>query len=275
MEGKLGEVEEHVDKLRQGNHQQKVLDWLGQEGWRHPQDDHFAKCDSGTGRWLLDSPQFNEWITETEKTLLCQGLPGAGKTVMASLVIDHLRRTAPEKTVVVYAYCDAGKRDQQKGVHILASLLRQLIEASPNMPECVQRFHSKNKGRQLGSVSAREFTDALIDTALLFSRVYVVIDALDESEDLSNLLPEISRMQQEVKANVLVTSRPDKRIEAMFDQYSSLEIRASDEDVSWYLEKRIAQHDVMKDELGEYAAEAKAALRETVKEKIMKVSDGM
>ncbi|KAJ4221452.1 hypothetical protein NW759_006698 [Fusarium solani] len=275
VEGKLGEVGEHVDKLRQGNDQQKVLDWLGQEGWRHPQDDHFVKCEPGTGRWLLDSPQFSEWLTGTRTTLLCQGLPGAGKTVMASRVINHLECTAPEKAVVVYAYCDAGKREQQKAVHILASLLRQLIEASPSMPECVQRFHSKYQGRQLGSVSAREFTDALIDAARLSSRVYVVIDALDESEDLSNLLSEIFRMQKEVKANVFVTSRPDKRIEAMFDQYSSLQIRASDQDVSWYLEKRISQHDVIKDELGEYAAEVKAALKETVKEKIMKVSDGI
>ncbi|RMJ01476.1 hypothetical protein CDV36_015784 [Fusarium kuroshium] len=118
---------------------------------------------------------------------------------MASLVIDHLRRTAPEETVVVYAYYDAGKREQQKVVHILASLLRQLVEASPSMPGCVQRLHLKNIGREL----------------------------------------------------------------------------SSDEDVSWYLETRIAQHDVIKDELAEYAAEVKAALRETIKEKIMMVSDGM
>ncbi|EEU36414.1 uncharacterized protein NECHADRAFT_8504, partial [Fusarium vanettenii 77-13-4] len=157
-----------------------VLNWLGQEGWRHPQDDHFAKCEPGTGRWLLDSPQFSEWLTGTETTLLCQGLPGAGKTVMTSLVIDHLGCSAPEETVVVYAYCDAGKREQQKAVHILASLLRQLIEASPSMPESVQRFHSKNQGRQLSSVSARELTDVLIDAKLPLSRAYVVIDALDE-----------------------------------------------------------------------------------------------
>ncbi|KAI8717170.1 NACHT domain-containing protein [Fusarium sp. LHS14.1] len=269
------EIGEHVDLLRRSNDQQKALDWLGQEGWRHPQDDHFAKCEPGTGRWLLDSPQFSEWLKRTETTLLCQGLPGAGKTVMASLVIDHLTCSTPEETVVVYAYCDAGKREQQKAVHILASLLRQLIEASPSMPESVQRFHSKNQGRQLSSVSARELTDVLIDATLPLSRVYVVIDALDESEEVSNLLPEIFRMQQEVNAKVFVTSRPDKRLEAMFDQYLSLEIRASDEDVSWYLEQRIAQHDVIKDELGEYAEEVKVNLREAVKEKIMEVSDGI
>lgn len=275
MEGKLEEVGKHVDKLRQSNDQQKVLDWLGQEGWRYPQDNHFAKCEPGTGRWLLDSPQFSEWLTGTDTTLLCQGLPGTGKTLMASLIINHLQCTAPEKAVVIYGYCDAGKREQQKAAHILASLLRQLIAASPSMPEGMQRLHSKNEERQLGSVSARELTDALIDAALLFSRVYVVIDALDESEEVANLLPEILRMQQEVKANVLVTSRPDKRLETMLGQCLCLEIRASDEDVSWYLEKRISQHDVIKDELGEYAAEVKAVLKETVKEKIMKVSDGM
>ncbi|KAI8670371.1 NACHT domain-containing protein [Fusarium keratoplasticum] len=275
VEGKIGEVGEHVDSLREGIKQQEVLDWLGQEGWRHPQDNYFARCEPGTGRWFLDSPQFNEWLTGAETTLFCQGLPGAGKTVMASLAIDHLRRTSHEKTFVIFMYCDIGKREQQKVVHVLASLLRQLIEASPSMPECVLRLYSKNKGRQLGSVSAQEFTDALIESTLLFSRVYVVIDALDECEEVSNLLPEIFRMQQEVKVNVFVTSRPDKRIEAMFGQYLSLEIRASDEDVGRYLEKRIARHRVIKDESGEYAAATKTALRETVKERIRQVSDGI
>ncbi|RSL41977.1 hypothetical protein CEP51_016530 [Fusarium floridanum] len=275
VEGKIGEVGERVDRMRRSNAEQKVLDWLGQESWRYSQDDHFAKCEPGTGKCLLASPQFNEWFTGVKTTLLCQGLPGAGKTLMTSLVIDHLRRTAPEETVVVYAYYDAGKREQQKVAHILASLLRQLVEASPSMPGSVQRLHLKNKGRELSSVSSREFTDALIDAARLFSRVYVVIDALDESDDLSNLLPEIFKMQQAVKTNVFATSRPDKRIEARFNQSLSLEIRASDEDVSLYLDTRIAQHDVIKDEFGEYAAEAKATLRETVKEKIRDVSDGI
>ncbi|RTE77143.1 hypothetical protein BHE90_008370 [Fusarium euwallaceae] len=194
---------------------------------------------------------------------------------MTSLVIDHLGRTAPEETVVVYAYYDAGKREQQKVVHILASLLRQLVEASPSMPGCVQHLHSKSQGRQPGSVSAREFTDTLIDAARLFSRVYVVIDALDESDGLSNLLPEIFRMQQAVKANVFATSRPDKRIEAMFDQPLSLEIRASNEDVGLYLENRIAQHQIIEDKNQEYTTATKSTLRETVKERIREVSDGI
>ncbi|RSL47385.1 hypothetical protein CEP54_013432 [Fusarium duplospermum] len=75
--------------------------------------------------------------------------------------------------------------------------------------------------------------------------------------------------------DLMIAVKSDKRLESMFDQYLSLEIRASHEDVSWYLEARIAQHDIIKGELGEYAAEAKAALRETVKEKFRKVSDGI
>ncbi|UPL03443.1 hypothetical protein LCI18_014377 [Fusarium solani-melongenae] len=56
----LGEGGDTFGEFRKDKEQQKVLDWLRQEGWRHPQDDHFAKCEHGVGRWLLDSPKFKE-----------------------------------------------------------------------------------------------------------------------------------------------------------------------------------------------------------------------
>jgi hypothetical protein len=39
----------------------------------------------------LKPPQFIEWLEGKKKTLFCPGIPGAGKTMIASIVVDHLR----------------------------------------------------------------------------------------------------------------------------------------------------------------------------------------
>lgn len=46
----------------------------------------------GTGQWLLHTEEFESWLgSSSNATLWCRGIPGAGKTVLASLVLDHLR----------------------------------------------------------------------------------------------------------------------------------------------------------------------------------------
>lgn len=44
----------------------------------------------GTGNWFLETAEFQTWLTSSS-TLHCEGMPGAGKTVLSSLVIDSLR----------------------------------------------------------------------------------------------------------------------------------------------------------------------------------------
>lgn len=35
----------------------------------------------GTGQWFLESKEVQEWTCEKGKTLLCTGMPGAGKSI--------------------------------------------------------------------------------------------------------------------------------------------------------------------------------------------------
>lgn len=44
----------------------------------------------GTGEWFIESAVFKQWvIPQAQQVLLCQGIPGAGKTTITSLVIDE------------------------------------------------------------------------------------------------------------------------------------------------------------------------------------------
>jgi hypothetical protein len=57
------------------------------------QSDFIAQREEGTGEWLLKSIEFQQWLAQTNQTLFCPGMPGAGKTITSSIVINHLHKT--------------------------------------------------------------------------------------------------------------------------------------------------------------------------------------
>jgi len=87
-----------------------------------------------------------------------------------------------------------------------------------------------------------EYADLLQSEVRRFSKVFIVIDALDECSESNgtrdNFLAEIRKLQPTI--HLLVTSRHIEIIERAFKNAARLEIRASDEDVRKYLEGRIA-----------------------------------
>lgn len=50
--------------------------WLSDLDFKETQKDIFANRTNGTGQWMLDSPEFNEWVAGGSKVLWC---PGARK----------------------------------------------------------------------------------------------------------------------------------------------------------------------------------------------------
>jgi ankyrin repeat domain-containing protein 50 len=73
------------------------------------------------------------------------------------------------------------------------------------------------------------------------SKVFIVIDAIDECPESNGIrdsfLAEIRKLQPTIR--LLITSRHIQTIEREFEKAARVEIRASDEDVRRYLERRI------------------------------------
>ncbi len=53
-----------------------------------------------TGGWLLEFNESRNW-EEKPGVLLCKGIPGSGKTVLSSSIVDHLRQQRTEGVAIV------------------------------------------------------------------------------------------------------------------------------------------------------------------------------
>ena len=90
----------------------KLKDLLSPIDFAPHQQHIISQRQIGTARWFLESTKFKEWLRGPEKVLFCLGLPGAGKTMMAAVTVDHLRQVSVA-TYTGIAYISCGYKSQE------------------------------------------------------------------------------------------------------------------------------------------------------------------
>lgn len=221
----------------------EILQWLTKVTYHgQQQSDSISRRQPGTGQWLLDTAEFKTWAGGDKQTLFCPGIPGSGKTILTSIVIDKLTTDFKDDNSIgiAYLYCNFRRTDEQKAEDLIASLLRQFAQSRPSLPESLKSVYDKHKDMQT-KPSFGEISQALESVVSVYSRVFIVIDALDEcpASDGGGFLPEIFALQAKFGANIFATSRPIPKIAAKFAGSMRLEIQARDEDVIGYIKGHI------------------------------------
>jgi hypothetical protein len=249
-----------------------VLDWLTPVDYAPQQSDFINRRQTGTGQWLIDSAEFKKWVENDKQTLFCPGIPGAGKTILTSIVVAELTdRFGSDRSIgIAYLYCNFKRRDEQRAEELLASLVKQLTQSQSSLPESVRLLYDKHKEKRTRP-PFDEISRALHSVALMYSRVILVVDALDECQasdgSRARLLSEMFSLQAKCGANIFTTSRFIPEISDKFKGSISLEIRASSEDVRRYLDHHMFR-------LPGFVGRS-PELQEEIKSKIMQSVQGM
>jgi Cdc6-like AAA superfamily ATPase len=232
------------DRDRREKHHE-ILDWLSHIDYAAQHSDFASRRQEGTGQWLLGAQQFRAWVGQRNQTLFCPGIPGAGKTMSAAIVIDNLyAEFYPSANIgIAYIYCNFRRHYEQNLTDLLASLAKQLIQALPSVPQSIQRLYEQHYPKRT-RLSLNEISQVLQSAVLNYSKAFIVIDALDECQSSggarNQLLAELFNLQAKTAVNLFVTSRFIPEIEKEFAGRSmQLKIRAKDEDLQRYVDGRI------------------------------------
>lgn len=224
------------------------LNWLTPISHAPRLHDNRAKKAPGTGRWFLESDKYVHWMENSSRTLLLTGIPGSGKSILASTIIDHLSNTFSGDTTVglCYLFFDFWRSDEQALVHILSALVKQLAQSQPSWPPSLEElYHHHRLGQTRPSVE--EISRILCDVASMYSRVFIVVDAIDECPTLdagrSKLISELLDLQTKTGANLLATSRILPEIKERFnnDEAIMVDIHACEQDIDLYLDTNMAR----------------------------------
>jgi Cdc6-like AAA superfamily ATPase len=216
-----------------------VLDWLTPVDFAAQQSDVISRRQEGTGIWFTNSPKFLSWIHGSNQTLFCPGIPGAGKTMIAAIAIDHLWKHVQNKDVgVAYIYCNYKTQADQTAAKLAAAILKQLIQERPSIAEPVLNLYDRHVDRKTRP-SLKEILSALQAVVSNYSKIYVIVDALDECLDRdgsrSQLLAILRNLQYKGNLSLMATSRFIPELVQKFSLTPILEIRASDSDVRLFV----------------------------------------
>src|ERR1700735_132511 len=119
--------------------QQAILDWLTSADYSTQQNDFIARRQEGTGEWLVESDEFQQWENNKRRILFCPGIPGSGKTMMVSIVVDHLfEKFRNDRSIgIAFLYCNFQRQKEQQLIDLFLSLLKQFSQRHPLLPECL------------------------------------------------------------------------------------------------------------------------------------------
>jgi hypothetical protein len=264
---------EQLGAVQTAGYKKTVLEWFSETDYGGKQSDSYDLRHPGTGSWLLDSTEFTQWKGNRGETLFCPGMPGAGKTILTSVVVQTIRDSyaCDPNVATAWLYCDYRLKSEQTFNNLLGSLVRQLCLNQMRLPSIVEELYKQNEGRSTRPSIAdldRSLGAAITST----SRVFVLVDALDECADnVWQLLRKLFELQAKHNINLFATSREIPGIMEQFTGLPKVEIRASDQDIRAYLDGYLRDH------IGAMPScvRKSAALQHEVKDAILTTADGM
>ena len=267
----LDERVEDLQLSRDQRERQELLEWLSPLNFPAQQSAIFNRRQEGTGQWLFESPEFKEWMSKSGQTLLCRGIPGAGKTMLASIAVDHLQRAFHQKNIpVTYIYCDYKRQHEQTPANLIASILKQLLQHCDSIPESVRRSH-RHHVNSVTRPPLDEVYDMLTNVFVHFSQIYIVVDALDKltasGQVRQTLLATLRSLQKAGNVHLIMTSRFIPPEFHQFQDFMLLEICASNDDVQKYVYGHM-------DDLT-MSVQGNPKLQETIVKSIVDAVDGM
>ncbi|KAK6541415.1 hypothetical protein TWF694_007227 [Orbilia ellipsospora] len=180
----------------------------------------------GSGRWFLESNEFARWKTQTNSFLWLHGIPGCGKTILSSTIIQKLETESTDRPLL-YFYFDINNASQQTLENMVRALISQLFQHDEEPPRQLDSlFYSCKNGRE--QPTCRQLCEIFLQMIEQAKEVWIILDALDECHTRSGAPTEglLAWMKETLSSDqrnvhMLVTSRPEMDIKSGIMSFAS------------------------------------------------------
>ncbi|RDW57006.1 hypothetical protein BP6252_13924 [Coleophoma cylindrospora] len=188
-----------------------VMEWL--TSWRPAEApfkreqvaDHESFCEvrkenAGSGDWLLQNKTMTSWMDDDipiNLALWLTGKPGAGKTILASRIIEECEKKSD--FITSYFYCKESDPQKKEFLSILKDLLVQMVSQERTL---VPYFHMKAKSSGQVTLVAHQLTQSLFKVSCeRIRKQFIIVDGLDECprEDRRVLLSFLAQIVDEIE----------------------------------------------------------------------------
>lgn len=218
VQKKLHEIGEGVSKLDLREKHHKIRLWLSGPDPSSNYNRALRKRHAGTGSWLIEKEVFRNWKQDSGPgpIIWLYGIPGCGKTILCSTILEHILHNyaSTPNVAVLYFFFDFNDIDKQQHEGLIRSLLSQLSMHCVSVPPVLETLYSScmNGGRK---PTFEALLETLHQMATAFENIFIILDALDECKERSELLAGVEELVgwENTSLRILATSRREKDIE--------------------------------------------------------------
>lgn len=119
-------------------------------------------------------------MNNDKQTLFCPNIPGAGRTVLTSIIVDYLETSSEHSTGIGIAHLYCSFQQQQRSLDLVTSLLKQLTQRRTYIPRAIKSLHERYACRASRPLPDETLAVLRSVVAFEYSKVFIVMDALDE-----------------------------------------------------------------------------------------------
>ncbi|KAI8650762.1 NACHT domain-containing protein [Fusarium keratoplasticum] len=217
----------------------EILSWISKEPYRQHHMQTRSEVLEGTGKWLLHDPTFLQWKNESASSILwLHGIPGSGKSKLASIVVEDALEAFQQKQAPApaYFYCSRNTAEPRRSdpSKIVASIARQLSTpetGGPLLDAAIEVYKRREEDAfASGSLHLDESRSLILKLLEQYqgATMTIVIDALDECNpltrgDLLGMLEDLLKTSP-CLLKIFVSSRTDRDIVYKLDNYPNLHL---------------------------------------------------
>ncbi|KAG6841082.1 hypothetical protein C0991_001990 [Blastosporella zonata] len=200
---------------------QRLVQWINAPSYDTDLHSAQKKYYVGTCEWMAKKPKYTEWISRKETPILVvYGIPGAGKTILSSWLINQATsRAVDNQDIVLYHFFKASDDSRCTSLAAIRSLIDQLYEhLHQNRHPLLARLESELETlstkkqvsySQLWAIFTSlvpQFNAAPSSTSTI---VTIIVDAMDECKNSKEFVRDLYKQVHAASGaiRVVVTSR--------------------------------------------------------------------
>ncbi|CAG1977442.1 unnamed protein product [Fusarium graminearum] len=226
------------------------------KAWKRYKENRFE----GSGEWLIQDPRFASWVSGdqgSKQILALQGEEGAGKTLLATNVLLHLRkmRGSGPKVIIAHNFLDKDSKSttiQDDALDISRNVMGQIALAHDPITKSVANICDKTKDF---SSPLEIWTTLLLDNQDLLAmdlNIFIVLDGLgDNAEVLIKFLQKFSDNPLIQRTRILLTGK--KQLFETINKAGGVKMEkialgeTNSKDLEIYINKRMDEMEILKD----------------------------
>ena len=256
---------------------QKILDFFEKIDPTNKQATNLKLLQPGTGLWFLECQEFKKWQETDHGRLWVYGILGAGKSVLAALIINTLASTMQKEDALAYFYCDYKDAATHSLSNILGSVAKQIALQDLSLRAFAKLEDSYNKNYQHidpnHSTNEENLRDLIMEMTQSFNSVVIVIGGLDEcATDRAYVVEFLASLGVQTSSTIktLFSSRDEYDIRQELKDYIPISIAARSSDIRLYVAAELQK----RTDKGKPLVR-RATLREEIMTRLVEKADGM